>query len=128
MHGVRTVQTDSNNLVTCSCYSVLFPHRRPPRTVAESGDEVRSGKPAPDIYLNAAEKLCTEPIDCLAFEDSNNGTTAALAAGMNVIQIPDLAPSNRLACPPTFHICSNLAEGASIIGLSLENTKTTQTV
>ncbi len=91
------------------------------------GDEVTAGKPAPDIYLDAAEKLCTAAIDCLAFEDSNNGTTAALAAGMKVIQIPDLAPPNRPACPPVFHICGSLAEGASLIGLSLMNTETSLT-
>lgn len=83
------------------------------------GDEVKSGKPAPDVYLDAAKKLGIAPGDCHAFEDSNNGTTAALAAGMKVIQIPDLAPSNRLANPPNFNICSSLEEAASLIGLSL---------
>lgn len=88
------------------------------------GDEVPSGKPAPDVYLDAAAKLGVNPINCLAFEDSNNGTTAALAAGMKVIQIPDLAPSNRLATPPQLHICKTLEEGASLIGLSLNSAVT----
>ena len=59
------------------------------------GDEVPAGKPAPDVYLDAARKLGIYAADCLSLEDSNNCTTAALAAGMTVIQIPDLAPSNR---------------------------------
>jgi hypothetical protein len=38
---------------------------------------------------------------------------------MKVIQIPDLAPSNRLANPPDFQICASLAEAASLIGLEI---------
>ena len=83
------------------------------------GDEVPTGKPAPDVYLDAAHKLGIGTGDCLALEDSNNGTTAALAAGMKVIQIPDLAPSNRLPNPPDFQICTSLAEAASLIGLEI---------
>ena len=84
------------------------------------GDEVPTGKPAPDVYLDAARKLGISTGDCLALEDSNNGTTAALAAGMKVIQIPDLAPSNRLPNPPDFQICTSLAEAASLIGLEID--------
>jgi HAD superfamily hydrolase (TIGR01509 family) len=90
------------------------------------GDEVSTGKPAPDVYLDAARKLGISTGDCLALEDSNNGTTAALAAGMKVIQIPDLAPSNRLPNPPDFQICTSLAEAASLIGLEIDiSTRTT---
>ena len=84
------------------------------------GDEVPTGKPAPDVYLDAAHKLGIGTGDCLALEDSNNGTTAALAAGMKVIQIPDLAPSNRMPNPPDFQICTSLAEAASLIGLEID--------
>ena len=84
------------------------------------GDEVPTGKPAPDVYLDAAHKLGIGTGDCLALEDSNNGTTAALAAGMKVIQIPDLAPSNRLPNPPDFQICTSLAEAASLVGLEID--------
>ena len=84
------------------------------------GDEVSTGKPAPDVYLDAARKLGIGTGDCLALEDSNNGTTAALAAGMKVIQIPDLAPSNRLPNPPDFQICTSLAEAASLVGLEID--------
>ena len=57
--------------------------------VATSSD-VAHPKPAPDIYLLAASKLGVEPAQCLALEDSPTGVRAALAAGMSVIQIPDL--------------------------------------
>ncbi|MGQ7846898.1 HAD family hydrolase [Granulosicoccus sp. 3-233] len=54
------------------------------------GDQVAQGKPAPDIYLKAAQRLGVEPAHCLALEDSPNGVRAALSAGMQVIQIPSL--------------------------------------
>lgn len=49
---------------------------------------VANGKPAPDIYLLAAQKLGIAPKHCLVFEDSFAGVTAAKAAGMTVIAIP----------------------------------------
>ncbi|MCE2596398.1 HAD family phosphatase [Motilimonas cestriensis] len=55
-----------------------------------TGCEVEHGKPAPDIYLLAAERLGIAPEHCLAFEDSNNGVRAAVSANMITFQIPDL--------------------------------------
>ena len=57
-------------------------------THVTGGDQVDNGKPAPDIYLKAAQRLQVNPAECLALEDSPNGVKAALAAGMQVIQIP----------------------------------------
>jgi HAD superfamily hydrolase (TIGR01509 family) len=54
------------------------------------GDEVPRGKPDPAVYLLAAARLGVRAADCLAFEDSMPGATAALAAGMQVIVVPDL--------------------------------------
>lgn len=54
-----------------------------------AGDEVAHGKPAPDIYLLAAERLGVPPRNCLALEDSGPGSKAAVAAGMAVIAIPN---------------------------------------
>ena len=48
------------------------------------------GKPHPEIYLLAAERLGVAPETCLAFEDSNNGIRASMAANMISFQIPDL--------------------------------------
>jgi len=53
------------------------------------GDQVSHGKPAPEIYIKAANALLTETVNCLALEDSPNGVKAAVAANMQVIQIPD---------------------------------------
>ena len=54
------------------------------------GDQVERGKPDPEIYLKAAAALSSAPSTCLALEDSTNGVKAAVAAGMTVVQIPDL--------------------------------------
>jgi HAD superfamily hydrolase (TIGR01509 family) len=53
-------------------------------------DDVARGKPFPDLYLEAARRLCVPPRQCLALEDSYNGVRAAHAAGMPVIMVPDL--------------------------------------
>jgi HAD superfamily hydrolase (TIGR01509 family) len=53
------------------------------------GDEVTHSKPAPDIYLLAAERLGVNPQKCLALEDSWPGSQAAVAAGMVTIAVPN---------------------------------------
>ena len=52
-----------------------------------AGDEVAHGKPAPDVYLAAAERLGVRPADCLAVEDTGHGAASAVAAGMRVIGV-----------------------------------------
>lgn len=60
------------------------------------GNEVARGKPAPDVYLLAAERLGVPAAHCIAFEDSESGAAAAHAAGAAVVVVPDLrAPSER---------------------------------
>jgi HAD superfamily hydrolase (TIGR01509 family) len=54
-----------------------------------SSEEVPHGKPAPDVYLEAARRLNVEPADAAAVEDSTNGLLSAKAAGMTVIAIPN---------------------------------------
>ena len=60
--------------------------------VIVGGDQVSSGKPAPDIFLAAAEKIQIQPTSCIAFEDSAVGVKAASSAGMYTIMIPDQKP------------------------------------
>ncbi|MEO0458061.1 MAG: HAD family phosphatase [Cyanobacteria bacterium P01_A01_bin.114] len=55
-------------------------------------DQVAAGKPAPDIFLRAVQKLGVPPGDCLVLEDSNAGVKAASTAGIPVIMVPDLQP------------------------------------
>ena len=54
-----------------------------------SSEEVQRGKPAPDVYLEAARRLGVDPAACAAVEDSTNGIRSAHAAGMAVIAIPN---------------------------------------
>jgi HAD superfamily hydrolase (TIGR01509 family) len=57
--------------------------------VTVSSEEVSRGKPAPDVYLEAARSLEVPPERCAAVEDSHNGIRSAKAAGMRVIAIPN---------------------------------------
>ena len=50
-------------------------------------EDVQQPKPDPEIYLLAAQRLDTDPVDCLVLEDSPNGVRAGVAAGMNVIAV-----------------------------------------
>jgi len=52
---------------------------------------VANGKPAPDIYLEAAARLRIDPSDCMALEDSPNGILSAYRAGMYPVMVPDLS-------------------------------------
>ncbi len=63
-------------------------------SVVVTGDDVVNMKPAPDIYLLAAERIGVEPAQCIALEDSDAGVLAASSARMRTVMIPDLrAPS-----------------------------------
>lgn len=57
--------------------------------VTVSSEEVARGKPAPDVYLEAARRLGVEPSRCAAVEDSHGGIRSAKAAGMRVLAIPN---------------------------------------
>jgi HAD superfamily hydrolase (TIGR01509 family) len=54
-----------------------------------SSEEVPRGKPAPDVYLEAAQRLGVAALRCAAIEDSHNGIRSARAAGMRVVAIPN---------------------------------------
>jgi HAD superfamily hydrolase (TIGR01509 family) len=60
-----------------------------------SSEEAGRGKPAPDVFLMAADQLGVEPASCVVIEDSANGIRAGVAAGMKVIAAPnrDFPPS-----------------------------------
>lgn len=58
-------------------------------SVVVSSDEVDHGKPAPDVYLEAARRLGVAPAGCLVVEDSINGLRAGRAAGMTAVLVPN---------------------------------------
>jgi HAD superfamily hydrolase (TIGR01509 family) len=67
-----------------------------------SADDVTNGKPAPDLFLHAAEQLGVEPARCAVVEDSRYGVEAARAAGMRAFAYAaGLTPAARLAGPAT---------------------------
>lgn len=71
------------------------------------GDEVSKGKPAPDIYLLAAERLGLPPANCLAIEDSAPGCRAALTAGMMTLAVPN-SDTEKSNFPPIYQTYKSL--------------------
>lgn len=78
--------------------------------VVSTRDDVERAKPAPDIYLEAARRLCVAPAHCVAFEDSSIGIIAAHAAGMRAVMIPDVLPPTEEARAKSLHILEDLHE------------------
>ena len=70
-----------------------------------SSEEVARGKPAPDVYLAAADRLGVAPAGCVAVEDSANGLRSAAAAGMRVVAVPN----RRFPPPPELVEAADLA-------------------
>lgn len=77
-------------------------------------EDVARAKPAPDPYLLAAARLGVPPGRCVAFEDSETGAASARAAGMTVVQIPDMLPASGLHADL---VAPDLLSGARGIGL-----------
>jgi HAD superfamily hydrolase (TIGR01509 family) len=73
-----------------------------------TGEQVEKGKPAPDIYLEAARRLSVHPARCLAIEDSDAGILSANAAGMISVMLPDLKPPSPEARKAAFRILTSL--------------------
>ena len=78
------------------------------------GDMIEHGKPAPDIFLKAAEALSVSPADCLVLEDSANGIRAADNAGMRAVMVPDLIPPDDELRAKSCAVCRSLDE---VVGL-----------
>lgn len=81
-------------------------------------DDVIHPKPAAEPYLNAAKALQADPARCLAFEDSETGARAAKDAGMTVVQIPDVVPTQG---EHAHHVAETLGEGTVLAGLMLRS-------
>jgi len=73
-----------------------------------TGDQIQQGKPAPDIFLLAAERLKVDAKDCLAIEDSEAGVRAAAAAGMVTFMVPDLLQPSLDVAELAFRVVSTL--------------------
>ena len=76
-----------------------------------SSEEVGRGKPAPDVFLEAARRMEVEPSACAAIEDSHNGILAADAAGMTVLALPNHEfPPGKDALAKAAHVLDSLDE------------------
>lgn len=82
------------------------------------GPQVEHGKPEPDIYLYAAQRLGVEPERCLAVEDSPNGVTAAYKAGMYTVMVPDLTQPDRKLEKMLYRKCNDLLEVIGVLEMS----------
>jgi HAD superfamily hydrolase (TIGR01509 family) len=84
-----------------------------------TGDQIRHGKPAPDIYLEAARRLQVAPEHCIAIEDSDAGTLAASSAGMRTLVVPDLKPPSAAARARAYRVVHDLHEAREVIAEAL---------
>ena len=80
------------------------------------GDQVQSGKPAPDLYVTAAAAISCAPGHAIAFEDSHQGIMAAHAAGVPVIHIPDLVAADAFTRQHAVMVSENLNDAAIGLG------------
>lgn len=82
--------------------------------VVVTGDQIARGKPAPDIYLEAARRLNVAPSRCVAIEDSEAGIRSIAAAGMVGILVPHWAPSD-VATAAAFRVVNSLHDARDVI-------------
>jgi HAD superfamily hydrolase (TIGR01509 family) len=83
--------------------------------IVVGGDEVTHGKPAPDLFLLAAERLGVAPSDCVVLEDSSAGIRAAHRAGMTPILVPDLQSPEDDVRALAYRICATLHEAETVL-------------
>ena len=83
--------------------------------VVVGGDEVPHGKPAPDVFLAAAQRLDVAAAACLVLEDSDAGVAAAEAAGMRVIMVPDIKPPAPESRARAYRVVASLHEALPLL-------------
>ena len=78
--------------------------------VIMAGESVVHGKPHPEIFLTAAERLGAAPEHCVVVEDSYNGIKAGHTAGMHTVMVPDLQPCTEEIASLLWHRCNTLTD------------------
>ena len=79
------------------------------------GDDVRNGKPHPEVFLTAAERLSLPPTECVAFEDSINGIKSAHSAEMTTVMVPDYLQPTEEIIPMIDFLCDDLSQAIEFI-------------
>ena len=96
--GIKIALATSTQRPVVECYLQNTPELRDVFDATVCGIEVPNGKPAPDIYQEAARRIGLTPAECVGIEDSRNGLRSLHAAGVHSVMIPDLLPfSDELA-------------------------------
>jgi HAD superfamily hydrolase (TIGR01509 family) len=80
-----------------------------------AAEDVRRGKPEPDIYLTAAERMGVKPEGCIVFEDSNAGVLAAASAGMVALMVPDMSVPSEPARAVAYAVLDSLRDGIPVL-------------
>ncbi|MGH1362257.1 MAG: HAD family hydrolase [Calditrichia bacterium] len=88
---------------------------RPHFHAVVTGDEIANGKPAPDIFLLAAQRINANPTDCMVLEDSEAGIKAAHTAGMTPIMVPDIKMPDAETRKIAAHVMPSLHEVRQLI-------------
>lgn len=86
-----------------------------------TGDQLVNGKPAPDIYIEAARRLGVEALNCIALEDSDAGVLSASAAGMITVMVPDLKEPSPQARDAALCVVPSLVDAKSVIASLCED-------
>jgi HAD superfamily hydrolase (TIGR01509 family) len=107
--GIPAALATSNNREIVDLYLRLSGLQNSFKAVI-AGDTIRHSKPAPDIYLAAAQALGVPPEACMGVEDSVNGVRAVRAAGMMSVMVPDLLPFAIELAPFVDHCVPSLFE------------------
>lgn len=86
------------------------------------GDEIKKGKPAPDIYIKCFEKFNVSKQEALIFEDGDAGARAALATGIRLVLVPDLAYLSEEVKEKAFKVIEDLSKIIEVIEQENEGT------
>lgn len=112
--GVRCALVTSSPLYQAEKY-LGGPGLLPLFSAVVTGDMHLPSKPAPDVYLRAAELLGVDIRNCAVLEDSWNGLRAGRAAGATTVMVPDLAPFAPEIAPCCDHVVRDLREAEDIL-------------
>lgn len=97
--GIKIALATSTQRPVVECYLSNTPELRDVFDATVCGIEVPNGKPAPDIYQEAARRIGLTPSECVGIEDSRNGVKSLRAAGVHSVMIPDLLPFTEELAP-----------------------------
>ncbi len=96
--------------------------------VIVTGDQVEHGKPAPDMYLEAARRLNVEPEACIVLEDSEPGVRSAHAAGMAPVMVPDITDPPKDVRDAALRVLPSLVEARDLIKALIIDSTSSQSI